>query len=240
MIVDRGRQTRFWSYRSRMFLRNVLLVPGTHFPLLNFILKETYIYQVNGMVNLHHILKKGKDHFIALISRDCVMFQIINVTRGKMRAATALDVRRAATDEPAEGDVEVFKFVLPDGSAQRAEREDRGGGGLQGDLGERPQHLGAAGRAGQQRGVLDAGAGRGRVHGGRHLAAHPAGRRHRLRQFQQRAAHGAETRVQGRRRLLHRGQTVPQNQLAAGRTHAAAGGHERVCTQNSGWCSYFK
>src|SRR5262245_39215207 len=72
---------------------------------------------------------------------------------------------------------------LPARGSQRPEREGRRGGWLPGDLGERALDLGLAGPARLERGQLDAGARRARVHGRLDLGADPGRRRHGLRQL---------------------------------------------------------
>ena len=103
-------------------------------------------------------------------------------------------------DHRPEGDAAVAQAGVPHGGAQRPLRQDRGGGRLQGHLGQRPLHLRRHGRARLQRGVVHAGAGGAGVHVGRHVDPHPPRRRHRLRQLQQRAHPRAQARAARHRR----------------------------------------
>ena len=123
---------------------------------------------------------------------------------------------------------------LPDGGPRRSLGSDRGRGGFSRPLGERARDRGRAWRSRQQRGVVDAGARRPRVHERRDHDPDSPRRRHRLRQFQQRASPGEEAEPARRRRCLHRGQTLSEGELVSRYGETAARRRRRVLRQDQG------
>ena len=137
-------------------------------------------------------------------------------------------------DHPLPATAEQQRAGVPARGPQRHHREDRRGGRLPRHLGRRPLHVRPVRRPGLQRGQLDPGAGDARVHGRCHQHPHPARRRHRLRQLQQRPPARAQAGAAGRRRRLHRGQALPQDQQLHRRRQAAAGRRGRVLQPHQG------